>query len=100
MTVAGGRAYDDPIEQDVPLNRTPDFYTYAAVPLAEARADGEFIVVGWPDGATLRAHVLWLWENRMAGAGVDEATAVDHLALRQEVAHEHRVDGLQIELCS
>lgn len=72
--MAGGRAYDDPIEQDVPLNRTPDFYTYAEVPLAEARADGEFIVVGWPDGATLRAHVLWLWENRMAGAGVDEAT--------------------------
>jgi len=31
-------------------------------------------VIRWADGAELRAFALWLWENRMADAGIDERT--------------------------
>lgn len=32
------------------------------------------MVVRWPDATVLRAHALWLWENRMEGGAVDPAT--------------------------
>jgi gamma-butyrobetaine dioxygenase len=67
-------AYADPIRQDVPLSRTPDFYDYAEQPLAAADMDGEFVVVRWPDGAWLRIHALWLFENQMGDVTIDERT--------------------------
>ena len=53
---------------------TPDFYTYGARPIGEAEIDGELVLIRWPDGAELRAHALWLWENRMAVDAIDEQT--------------------------
>ena len=67
-------AYADPTMQDVPLSRTPDFYDYADRPLAKADIQTEFAVIGWPDGATLRAHALWLFENQMSDITIEERT--------------------------
>ena len=60
--------------QDVPLSRTPDFYDYADRPLARADIQTEFAVIGWPDGVTLRAHALWLFENQMSDVTIEERT--------------------------
>ncbi|MEM7285800.1 MAG: TauD/TfdA family dioxygenase [Actinomycetota bacterium] len=53
---------------------TPDFYEYAWVPLADARIDGEFVRLSWPDGVELRAHAWWLRENVVGAGGVDPVT--------------------------
>lgn len=67
------------IAQVVSLSRTPDFYNYAEHPIAGARRDGDFVVIRWPDGAEMRAYVLWLFENRMAGESIDEQTRENKL---------------------
>jgi len=54
--------------QDIPLNGTPDFYVYEGSPVSSVDLAGELVIIRWPDGAELRAHALWLWENRMNGA--------------------------------
>ena len=60
--------------QDVPLSRTPDFYSYPERPLDTARIDDEFVVLEWPDGESLRVYSLWLFENRMGDAAIEERT--------------------------
>jgi gamma-butyrobetaine dioxygenase len=60
---------DDPNNE--PL--TPDFYRYRWAPLTSATIDGRFVVVEWPDGLSLRAFDLWLWENTV-GSSIDIAT--------------------------
>ncbi|MEM8922615.1 MAG: TauD/TfdA family dioxygenase [Actinomycetota bacterium] len=53
---------------------TPDFYDYPWAPLSSAVADGRFVRLVWPDGATLDAFDWWLRENAVGGGGVDPAT--------------------------
>ena len=53
---------------------TPDFYSYAWVPLVDARVDGRFVVLTWGDGVEYRAFDLWLRENAVGAGGVDAAT--------------------------
>jgi gamma-butyrobetaine dioxygenase len=60
--------------QDVPLSRTPDFYEYVDQPLARVHIENEFAVINWPDGAMLRAHALWLFENQMGDVTIEERT--------------------------
>ncbi len=60
--------------QDVPLSRTPDFYQYDEQPLAAAVVDGGFVDLGWSDGASLRVHALWLFENQMGDVTIEERT--------------------------
>lgn len=62
------------ITADVSLSRTPDFYTYAERPIEAAEREGDFLVIRWADGVSLRAYALWLWENRMADQSIDERT--------------------------
>ena len=52
---------------------TPDFYEYRHVPLADAALEDGFVTVRWHDGASLRAHALWLAENTV-GLGLDPRT--------------------------
>ncbi len=52
---------------------TPDFYRYPAAPPASVHLEDRFVVLAWPDGATLRAFDLWLFENTMDRA-IDLAT--------------------------
>lgn len=52
--------------------RTPDFYTYAPAPISAAEPEGEFVLIRWPDGRTLWAHALWLYENRMGDVTIEE----------------------------
>lgn len=60
--------------QDVPLSRTPDFYEYAEQRVTDARIEGESVVLSWSDGASLRAHALWLFENQMGDVTIEERT--------------------------
>ena len=53
---------------------TPDFYDYEWTPLADARIDGEFVALRWPDGVELRAHAWWLRENVVGPGGIDPVT--------------------------
>lgn len=57
-----------------PQARTPDFYTYDAAPISGVERVGEFAVIGWSDGQRLRAHALWLYENRMGNVTIEERT--------------------------
>ncbi len=52
---------------------TPDFYRYRPAPPASIDLDDRFLVLSWPDGSTLRAFDLWLFENAMDRA-IDLAT--------------------------
>jgi gamma-butyrobetaine dioxygenase len=63
-----------PITGDASKGRTPDFYSYPPRPIAGAAIDDDFVQIHWADGTELRAYSLWLWENRMAGAAIDERT--------------------------
>lgn len=56
------------------MGRTPDFYSYPPRPITEAVLDDDFAVIRWADGIELRAYSLWLWENRMGDAAIDEWT--------------------------
>ncbi len=60
--------------QDVPFSRTPDFYDYPDTPIAGVRIEDGFAVIDWPDGRSLRAHALWLYENRMGDVTIEERT--------------------------
>jgi gamma-butyrobetaine dioxygenase len=68
-----------PITGNVPLGRTPDFYSYPARPIEVATHENEFAVIRWADGTELRAFSLWLWENRMGDVGIDERTRENKL---------------------
>lgn len=52
---------------------TPDFYDYEWLAPEEARLDGRFIHLRWPDGARLTALDRWLFESAV-GLGADPAT--------------------------
>lgn len=62
------------ITENVTLGRTPDFYTYSPRSIETVAHEEDFLVIRWADGVELRAYSLWLWENRMADAGIDERT--------------------------
>lgn len=53
--------------------QTPDFYSYDWTPPSELSVDGRFVDLEWPDGATLRAFDLWLYES-VVGVGSDPST--------------------------
>lgn len=72
---------------------TPDFYQYPWTPLRDARTDGEFVALCWPDGVELRAHAWWLRENVVAPGGVDPVT-------REGTAHPASfADDLTVRTC-
>lgn len=52
---------------------TPDFYEYPWMVPDSIRVDGRFVELTWPDGASLRAYDLWLFESAV-GLGTDLAT--------------------------
>lgn len=53
---------------------TPDFYSYEWLTPSSVETDGDDVVLKWADGATLRAHRLWLWENDVSRGAIDLAT--------------------------
>ena len=52
----------------------PDFYAYAAAPLAAVEHHGDFIHLSWGDGQRLHCHRFWLRENALGLGGIDPAT--------------------------
>ncbi len=60
--------------QDVPLARTPDFYSYPDCPPSEVVDSRDRVVVRWSDGVSLDAYGLWLFENQMGNVTVEERT--------------------------
>ena len=52
----------------------PDFYAYAAAPLAGVEHHGDFIHLSWGDGQRLHCHRFWLRENALGLGGIDPAT--------------------------
>ena len=52
----------------------PDFYAYAAAPLAGVEHHGDFIHISWGDGQRLHCHRFWLRENALGLGGIDPAT--------------------------
>ena len=53
---------------------TPDYYTYAWMPLESVDLDGRFVHLRWPDGAELRSFDLWLRESFVGSGGVNPDT--------------------------
>ena len=52
----------------------PDFYHYAAAPIAAVTEGDDALVVSWPDGRQLSCHRFWLRENTLGHGGIDPAT--------------------------
>ena len=52
----------------------PDFYQYTPAPIAAVTANGDALVVRWPDGRQLSCHRFWLRENTLGHGGIDPAT--------------------------
>lgn len=65
MTIGSASNIEQPL--------TPDFYSYGWHALESAEVDGRFIILRWPDGSSLRAFDVWLWENSV-GDRIDTAT--------------------------
>ncbi len=60
--------------QDVPLNRTPDFYHYEERPLSSAVLVDDVAHIQWSDGVKLDAFSLWLFENQMGNVTIEDRT--------------------------
>ncbi len=60
--------------QDVPLSRTPDFYSYAEAPPDSVGLADDVVALRWADGARLDAYGLWLFENQMNDVTIEERT--------------------------
>ena len=52
----------------------PDFYHYAAQPIAAVTEGDDALVVSWSDGRQLSCHRFWLRENTLGHGGIDPAT--------------------------
>ena len=52
----------------------PDFYHYAAAPIAAVTASDDVLVVSWSDGRQLSCHRFWLRENALGHGGIDPTT--------------------------
>ncbi|MGI9599343.1 MAG: TauD/TfdA family dioxygenase, partial [Acidimicrobiales bacterium] len=70
MTISQQQQPPPADDREIP---TPDFYRYRWAALESATVDGHFVVLSWPDGLTLRAFDLWLFEN-VVGRSIDAAT--------------------------
>lgn len=67
---------------------SPDYYTYAWIPLASADLDGRFVQLRWSDGTELRAFDLWLRESFVGPGGVNPDTresTVDPASLTDDI---------------
>lgn len=54
---------------------TPDYYQYPWTALASARlTEHHTVEVGWPDGAALECHPMWLRENAPGPGGINAET--------------------------